>query len=1714
MSLWSTFTDTLKGIAQLPGALVGNVLSSGAQMGTSQLYKGQPEVAAAAGLAAEKATVKSLNKAGISTTQDTVKKVIDPVLIAGEKAEKYVFSPLVARPISTAFLLTDPTSKLYQEGEFGKGFQLSDVTDAYNRSEKVSLGVSATKSLLAGALGFGTLESAILENGGIDLSKVDLWNDKDIKANFTDNTLGKYVTGITDFVVKNVAIAGAGGAAGAVSKSALLKAGLNTNFRVGDFNAIPKFEKDINDHIKFRETNGAEGNLTVIGTDIENLANTTDVITIKNIAKKHSLNPRIVKLIQDTQDSAVVRDFVLADKGYGPALERLASANRRDDLWYLGDGNAEIQAYYIENGKLPNFTTDQRARWTAAFDDAIKKDPKQQDIFDAFLREDAVEGPLLPGQKPMTEVSPLMFGKNYKPAEPIIGARAYAASRTRAGQLKVAALQRDFSNVGGISQKILSSNVVGGPTTVLMRTFGTMMPKGFVTNSGLRPLNGIDELIAVVDDVPLFTRGDNLITIAPGEQITVSQMRTSMLDRFVNAKTDGERELVIKSINKELARTIAFTRGYYDTVKIDSFVDSLMENVYATHGNLRQKGYAMDPTGVRVQVDIKTQRQLANSLPMLPFGELDRMIARTARMEKNRLTGSVQQAAGATRDATRSVFELGNKAFSLAQLYRFSYIPKNSVFEPLLSATLAQGSEFTGAFLGQAQKQLIKNAANFTMRNIEKSKTIFPSAKKEIQKEIRALSEQYNQAIINRDITYANYERFFSDTPGVSPKTKLEYADEVKAELRTAEKVVSNIENNLNKYTIEYGKPIDVPSLYNLRRRVETLKAQKDPRFGVDIANAEAAIAKASQDINTLTPELNAATKAVENAYANIGKVLEDLDPKLKQRADLLSVAEKRYEKKPLLPDTIKRTLTNGQTVEFPSVMNENYLGDGYFSEIANTSTRTIEVLGNQATVAKISTLFKNGPKTITNVADPVYFDELAFVVNNHMRGDILIDQILKGATREELLQWSTTNQAKSYARNMGQTADKLTEIVDESISYVNRYLPTQGARTLAATGNVRVTDLSRELSGFLDQMVPIQPLDVPYGKPTNLAKSIEEATNSLMSKAWTTLAKPENMIREVWGTVEHANRTIAKAELLVSQGQEVTFNNLIAMRQAAASEMVAEVSKVFYTIPRQQRGLYLARAITTFPNAAASGIYRYGRFAVKQPKRVAGFLNSYYGLYNSFGVDRNGEPVENPMDAEYLLIPGSKELGFNNGKGIIMSARGTNFLANLPGPQFLIPVAIGQLFNWKPNVQDELKSVVDKTIGKIPGYSWDEVFPYGVEANLNKQLKSTFTPAWYRNIQTAMTQSNTDKQWMDSYLSESNKQWIMYEMGIGKMPTPESVRDGAKGMFLRKARTQFFSILGTPQYVENLPDRVYQDYYYALVEKWKTKVDPKTQKPYSINDIYKYSEQEFQGQMATAGSKEFPMDRLFVSGRNRPYIQPSQKSYDRIWSDFSGLAKELESISPDVVSLLTADLPPDYNPQINKFLNDPNSALPGGTMLSSQLKTPQMVENELEKSRFWKAYIDFKDALNKAATAPNVGYASYRSVPELVAQLKDYAYNTLGAASKIWLDDYITGGTGKDKAVSTVLGLEAITKNTKFMTKFGETQFWTHAKTFVQYRDSFVKAYADAPSGYKSAVQEQWTTYLEESLSLWDPVLQNIINRNFVNDKLTSTTFKLKETK
>ena len=1689
MSFWSEFLDSFKEAGK--GLLGINPASVALQSGASLAGMGikNPEVAAATGIAAQSAIQQKLISEGISPVTETAIKPFDPVLLLAEKAEKYVFSPYIARPISTAYLATDPDSALYNSDKYGKGFQLSDIKNAYNRSADVSLGQSLLKSPLGGLLALG--ENQILKANGIDVSGIDLWDDQDIQTNFKDNTLGKWITGTNDFIIKNVAINVAFAGAGAAAKAGATRAGLSTKFKAGDVEAMPVYEKDMYDHINFVEGNG--GTQTVIGSEVMNLAASDNIIDITRILKKHTYNPAMPDLVRSTKDPRVVADLILADKGYGPAIERLASLKMSDDLWVIGDGNSVIRNEYLLTGKMPVYTAEQRARWTAAFDDAIAKNPKHQEIYDAFLRQelDDATGVLV--------TAPVAAGKYYKPIEPIVGKGIVSAARTRTGQLKTARLERDFSDVGGVAQVILGSRV-SGPITVLMRKFGTFMPKGIVTNSGLRPMDGIDELMAVFDDAPLFANGSRVITTHTLEQTTVSQYRLQIIDRFVAAKSDGERAAVVKAVNKELAATVAYSRGYFNKQQIDAFVETLMDDVSAVHGSLGKDGFAMDPTtSVRIKVDPVTQRQLANSEAMLPFGELDRMILKAARKQKGAVVGAATTAEQALGTAARGIFEASSRVFSIAQLYRFSYIPKNSIIEPMLAGTLAEGSKFLTPMVKTASASIIKKTAKVIIRNVQKAATLGKSAKKEIQDEVKALSEQYNRAIITRDDAYAIYEAHFGVGARMSPAAKRDWSDSIKERLKDAERDVNVLEQKLNVYAIEYGAPINVPSVYGLRRRIQALKDANDPRFAGEIAAAEMRLARAVEDINSLAPELNVANQQIAQAYDDLGKIFDELGPKVKEQSEIFQVSEGLYAKQPMLDPIQRVTLSNGQVLEFKSFANRDGFGEGYMSEISSNHTRTMELLGNKATVVKMSTIMSRSPKSVTNVSAPEYFDELAYVVNNHLRGDLMVDQILAGATRQDLIKWVATPQGRYYAKTMGVSREELVQLIDDNIIIVNRYLPTAEAKLAAAEGQVMPNQLRGMLAENLDQMSAIHPLDIQYGRPTTISKNVVAAIDSLTSSAWKTLMAPENVIREVWGTSRHSALVAERAEMLLAQGVQMDVATLNQVHHAAAIQLVDEVARTFYTIPRQHRALYLARGLATFPNAAASGIYRYSRFAVKKPRRFAGFLNSYYGLYDSFGVDQDGNPVDDPMKASFLLVPGTKEMGLNNGKGVVINSRATNYIANFPGASWMVPIALSNIYGNKPNDEDEIKNLIDSTFGKIPGYSYDELFPFGIEPDTGTQLKNTFTPAWARNLAMGLKPDMTNKMFVDSWISESNRQWILYDMGKGPKPTEKSVMFGAKSIYMRKFRTQFFSLIGTPQYVESKPDSLYDDYYFSLVNTYQMQ----GKNIIEANDL---AEKDFQAHMQAETGSEFPMDRRFVSAQDSvTYITPSQKAYDRIWDKFPGLTTKLRQIDPSVIGLMVADLPKDYSPQVNKFLKSTTARFPDGTPVNSALKTPQLVEEEIEKSRFWAAYTAEKKRLNDAAV--DAQYKSYANVPELKERLRDYALNTLGKGSFAWLQEYKKNATQGNQAQIQAQGLYTIVNDKEFMRQYGKTQFWQHAKGFVDLRNKYAITYRDAPTGTKGDVKDNWIAYLQESIDLWDPTLQRIITRYFENDNLKESS-------
>ena len=722
----------------------------------------------------------------------------DLVLKAGVKLHDEVISPYITRPVSTLGLITDFDSPLYTSNEFEKGFQIKDIVSAYNRSEKVSMGQAFTKSDLT------TIKYAadfVFNAGGIDLDNVDLWNDNDIQRAFVDNTVGRYFTGALDFTASNIAISGAFGAAAKAGNLAARGVGLTTKNK-----AASQFEMDINDGVTFKNSDGTSGRLTTAGSDVQRLASTTDINEVSQLVQKYSNNGNLIGPIARATDPNTIRDLLLADKGYFPALDRL-SKTAPADLFEIADMNSVLKSKFIEDGKLPDFDDVSWERMNAAFDDAINRVPEYRFIRDSLIN-------------PETK-TPWSQGKDYIPAEPVIGKAAYIAGRERLGKFKAAAVTRDFSKLGNIEESILGGSVNGPITKVVRFTsrLGTEKPLGFFTFSGSRPFDVFKELDAFFDDMDLFKVGSNKVSVTPTTQITAAEFRNTAKAKLAAAKTNIERKNVLEEIDNQIPLVTAFSNGFYDIAKIKSFVQEIQNQVFNSTNSLAQKGYAMDATGARVITDAQTQSQLIESYRMGPWNFVEKEFI-LALKKSGFETGAIR-----TTDAINAFYETFNKYWTLDVLGRPAYIPKNSLFEPALSATLAQGINVVVDAIPTMTKNFLLNNKNRIMGGV--SKVYKGKEYRAVNQAVDDLTTQLDRAVAQLDALTSEAALFLQPDLHpikIGPKALKENKAVVLDQLKKTQKLVDDIELELRDAISPFGTMSQVPTIAGLERRIAYIK--------------------------------------------------------------------------------------------------------------------------------------------------------------------------------------------------------------------------------------------------------------------------------------------------------------------------------------------------------------------------------------------------------------------------------------------------------------------------------------------------------------------------------------------------------------------------------------------------------------------------------------------------------------------------------------------------------------------------------------------------------------------------------------------------------------------------------------------------------------------------------------------------------------------------
>ena len=1675
MGLWNDFTGAISSIPSAAGALVKTISGGGAYLSKDEQEKANTLNTNV------KNTLSGIDKQLSNLPQfQAGKKAVswsgDLLLHAAVALNEKVISPFIMRPLSTVALLTDQQSPLYKKGEYEDGFQFSDIKAAYNRSAKVSAFQAMTKSDLLP--GLQMISKAVLSTGDINLDEVNLWNDKSIQQNYVDNAVGRWFTGIGDFAVGTLATAGAGKVVGGVAKFGATKAGVYTATKT-----VEQLAADMETGILHAASNGTKGTQTVSGSHMTVLAESKDYGVISDIVDKYSTNGKLVQLIHDASSADVVKDMILADKGNIAAMQRLAVA-APDDLFDLSNTSDQLASKFLQTGKVYNPEGPAVPRLKSAYDAAIKKNPQFVKIREAFLDDN---------------YNPLVGGKAYMPMEPKIGVSAVIKGQQVIRDIKGAARFREFDNMGDILSTKVGGKVVTEVVKFVSRQ-GELKPQGFVTFSGVRPLDGRIELNAFLNNIKLFNDGAKEIVVAPnGLTRKVGDIRRDFEEQYMASIGKNEVE-TLQAIDDSIGKMIAYKHGIINDAEISGYNRAFRSNIDSGIGGLKANGFAIGHDGRRIEASAQTLRQMEESYRFTPWDSIERQFDMAT--EGSKLKAGKNVASSAVRQAYKDL----TRVWTFDVLVRPMYALKQSIAEPIVSATLAQGTSFifkdvinnpfsTNGMVGRASK-------NLSLWTKQKGTNVLTkSEKKAINKFVDDKRKMLSVASENKDLLQAEVESLLR--PGGSPAVKKSALVAAKKELDAAERLLDKVELDIRSAVVPYGKAEAMPTLTMLERRVNFIKSKNSisKKNATKLAQAEASITRYKNVVGKMATNKNVlrnADNALAAAYDDIDNILAQLKPALKEQADVFgktAAYKKRYYSK-----ENQTRIINGEVVSIDSfITGENNFSSAIRAEISNARTVDINYLGELAVGTRQSIIRRRVPTATVKVTDGDYFAELEHIANRIVRQDPLMDQILAGKSIKELKAWASSEQGIRYLEHFDiYEAKQVPAYLADKIALVERTFPSIEARTAILNREVTATELQGWLSNNVDELYDIAPTNFAYGvADAELGgKGYAAAANWLSQSSaamFRRMASVENPIRNAFFDNAAMDAMARKAQVLMDQGIEMTPARWNALRQSSGREAIQQLEKTIYTVRRENRLLHNLRAVVAFPTATANAFYRYGRLAVNNPTRTAGFLNNYARTFQNFGVDENGNPTEDINSITHLVFPGSREINsalFNSNEGFALNARSVGFMLNLPSPSFISALSVGKAMETFPGNAEDIKSIIN--IGGVNVF--DTIFPYGAPTSVTK----AFTPPWANALYNAAVGPEGKADYLASWTSVYNYHKMLTELGIeDKFPSDDQIRNEVRLLWGNKFLSGFVSVAGVPYKVETNPMRLTTNLYYKILER---------------NRAQGMSEQKARDaagdELLSTMGPGFMLDRVTKTSKNTELSIPATyEGYKRVFEDNDALVGRLATIDADsigIVSLLTADLsrdPAEQEANILNILKDPNLVLPGTSQRITEFRlTPQEAEAERIKLRTKQQYYLVRDALEAKITDGR----TLRAHPELKAVLDNLVETTFKEQSQEWYDEFQLSANG-DNSYKYAKALQVITADKNFMKNSGKSQFWHDVSFFTQARNMVAAFYQSIPDydPRKSQIKDVYNAWVSVNAEQWDPNLQTIVKYYFENDTL-----------
>lgn len=1644
---------------------------------------------------------------------------IGPVGVALGAAER-TWSYGVARPASTAALITDPDSPLYTGESFinreGKrvdlkpGFQFDDVRNAWNRSEQVSFGQAAVANRLATATpGVGYLYML----GGIN--SYDPWSEYDM-TQAQENPYYRFVTGATDFslelVVPPVAKLG--------RLKALERLGLRSTIKSADDIGLMRADYDY--HRTWLATEGAEGHKTTFGEWVDVIAEETNPIRLRQYAPVANANGvdkfTLSQILSKTNDRDTVANILLANSGDFTAMRSLAES-APDYVWSLSDMNNVLRDGYI-NGETFMPTGDALIRTNQIFDSAVNRDDYFRQVRNLFATADEAEfkirGP----------------GSTWMPSQ------RFTVERIRRGKNKFtyAVKSGDYSETPRWSQRVAESTP-GGPVTVFLQWAGSRQPLGHVSKSGARPDDIWNELSAQFDTVPIL-RGNRPVVVGTetvdGEVVPVtlpaSTYRNQMMNQLAEASASGNLMGAYRGMEDNLVDNMADSLGVPRNLA-RQFAAGFRNKADESVSYMRESGgYVFDEKGSRIWVDPVSQRQMLNSFPTLPLDEI-----------YNALRDEVSLLAkygGGGAEVLTEAFDAGMKFFRTNVLFRPGYTGKNSVFEPLLASWLAHGTILTDEGLTATLGNFVANRANMGKRAgyMMELDTYFKrfvkgqdvKTRRQLRNELRELARQRNDVEGVIDDLLIELDNLKAGRLSVARAREVE--PELRERLVDAQLRLEAIEGALDGKAPEWRQIVEPARLSTIREKLQTYRRILESDQKID---DRASVVRMVDELQEQYDELIARK---DTDFSDPVREIEKLQKNLaiidnKTAAAQVALGAKREAVGEVSGmrgfrgsgQGYMEVRVGGEKIQVPAAFSDREFdfGSGYRAEASAATTNRLTYDPSFRAEYEMSRWQRTGQITEIRPNDPAYWDELAFVANRYFRDDRLIQRILRGDSRSDIAAWLRSTEGVQYQKTMGkeylvpkeryqkpvtavpdidpQTAkvpersrldrvlkaaprtgrnvilESTTEL-DEIYRIVDQYFPDREVRDLIAAREVTPGELQRRM-GALPNLSRITGEDLLY-IPGSRAAVAYRGVNRFLDRIWQFIATmPEDRVaRWPFYQREFKYQMEQRANILSSQGVKMDEKQFDAMRQASHRATLTELEKTFYNIRRYNTPVYMSRFLLSFPGAFFNSIYRYGRFAAKEPERLfqsALFAND---ILMNLAVDAEGNPVDSPEQAEYIVIPGTKKNMTDTGVRIPVASF-ASVTVNAPALSYAATVLISEITKRNPKTEEVLKQML--------GPAFEEIFPYGIPDNPLSGLFGSYQKDLWR-----AARGESDEDFITAAVQIYADNVARWEKngGQGDEPNFEDAVDQARDFYLARGANKFVNAFTVNQRV---PGQMMRDAWYKI----------RNQYPGNSEEARRVFLEQY---------GDWARWYTYSSSQYEAFIPSTQDAYDRVWVQHPDLTREVVSLAQDdlsFVSLLAIGTSGDYSAAVGNYMR--SNPLPGDDRPVISRMPIEQFDNMIKTNDGWAVYnrekIKFDSEINRLREIRDSATTD---------EAKDNARALIKANEdswRQWVADYenINTAWGFDRnsgvgnrPKNAALVLNKMLDNKKFMKQEGSKPLWKNIRTFLDSREAALQAVRDASgTEAKEEIKLSFAKWVNETLLVESPEFTEGWQRYFARE-------------